>query len=116
MNDGVVRVGQRGSTVETQHVAKRLVRVELVRIELIGHADHLQGALNPIINQADNTASFAYIIQVYDKPEQKTYTQAKGLVINDYQADLEAKWVAALKKKYPVKVNQKVWASILAGK
>ena len=71
---------------------------------------------NPIINQADNTASFAYIIQVYDKPEQKTYAQAKGLVINDYQADLEAKWVAALKKKYPVKVNQKVWASILAGK
>lgn len=70
----------------------------------------------PIINQADNTASFAYIIQVYDKPEQKTYTQAKGLVINDYQADLEANWIAALKKKYPVKVNQKVWASILAGK
>jgi peptidyl-prolyl cis-trans isomerase SurA len=33
-------------------------------------------------------------------------------VINDYQNELEEKWIAELKKKYPVTVNQQVLDSI----
>jgi peptidyl-prolyl cis-trans isomerase SurA len=69
----------------------------------------------PLINKADNTASFAYIIHTYDKPEPRTFAEAKGLVINDYQAELEKEWVAELKKKYPVRVNEKVLRNIEQG-
>lgn len=64
-------------------------------------------------NRDDNTASFAYIIKVYPTPSTKTFAEARGDVITDYQNELEAKWVAELKKKYPVKVNEAVLKSII---
>lgn len=66
----------------------------------------------PFLNTNDNTASFAYVVQVYDKPMQRSYLDAKGLVINDYQTILEDKWNEALRKKYPVVIDQKVLSSI----
>jgi len=62
----------------------------------------------PLINKADNTASFAYILRTYDQPAQRSYGEARGLVINDYQAKLEKEWIEELKRKYPVRVNQQV--------
>ena len=62
----------------------------------------------PLINKNDNTASFAYIVKVYPNPMQRSFIEAKGLVINDYQVLLEEQWTAALKKKYPVVIDQKV--------
>jgi peptidyl-prolyl cis-trans isomerase SurA len=66
----------------------------------------------PLLNKNDNTASFAYIIKVYSQSMQRSFDEAKGLVINDYQAQLEDEWTQALKKKYPVVINQKVLADI----
>ncbi len=66
----------------------------------------------PVVNKTDNTASFAYIVQVNTQPVQRSFNEAKGLVINDYQAVLEQKWDEALRKKYPVVVDQKVLAEI----
>jgi peptidyl-prolyl cis-trans isomerase SurA len=42
----------------------------------------------------------------------RNYSEAKGLVISDYQTELEKQWVAELKKKYPVKVDEKVFQQI----
>jgi peptidyl-prolyl cis-trans isomerase SurA len=66
----------------------------------------------PLINQADNTASFAYIFNAYPQLLQRSFNEAKGIVINDYQSILEKQWEEALKKKYPVKVDEKVLADI----
>lgn len=66
----------------------------------------------PLINKNDNTASFAYIIKAYPQPMQRSFNEARGLVINDYQALLEDEWTAALKKKYPVVIDQKVLSDI----
>jgi peptidyl-prolyl cis-trans isomerase SurA len=66
----------------------------------------------PLVNTNDNTASFAYVTQVYDQPMLRNYNDAKGLVINDYQNILEQNWDKALRKKYPVVIDQKVLASI----
>ena len=66
----------------------------------------------PLVNKNDNTASFAYIIKVYSQPMQRSFDEAKGLVINDYQAQLENEWTETLKKKYPVVINQKELAEI----
>ncbi len=66
----------------------------------------------PFVNTNDNTASFAYIVQSYTQPMQRTFSEAKGMVINDYQAILETKWVELLKKKYPVVIDQKVLSEV----
>jgi peptidyl-prolyl cis-trans isomerase SurA len=50
---------------------------------------------------------------VYTLPEQKSFSDAKGDVINDYQAEIDNQWVNTLKKKYPVVINQQVLQSIL---
>lgn len=66
----------------------------------------------PLVNTNDNTASFAYIIAAHNQPLQRTFNEAKGLVINDYQIVLEKQWTEKLKKKYPVVIDQKVLADI----
>jgi peptidyl-prolyl cis-trans isomerase SurA len=65
-----------------------------------------------LLNKTDNTASFAYIVKVYPQSTQRSFNEAKGLLINDYQDALEQQWNEALHKKYPVVVDQKVLAEI----
>jgi peptidyl-prolyl cis-trans isomerase SurA len=49
------------------------------------------------------------VVQVKELlPEtQKTLEEAKGLVISDYQAFKEEKWLKELAEKYKIVVNQK---------
>jgi peptidyl-prolyl cis-trans isomerase SurA len=67
----------------------------------------------PVLNKGDNTASFAYIMQLFEKPAQRSFEEAKALVVNDYQNDLEARWMQVLQKKYPVTINQSVWSALV---
>lgn len=67
----------------------------------------------PVVNQSDNTASFAYIFNAYPQLLQRSFNEAKGIVINDYQGILEKEWEEVLKKKYPVKVDEKVFSEII---
>jgi len=46
------------------------------------------------------------------KPEPKTYQEAKGIVTADYQSFLEKEWIAELKQKYSVKVDQAVLSTV----
>ncbi len=64
------------------------------------------------VNSTDNTASFAYILKMHPAGGLKSFTEAKSLVINDYQALLEKEWLAELKSKYPVSINQKALTSL----
>ncbi|HMG69201.1 MAG TPA: peptidylprolyl isomerase [Chitinophagaceae bacterium] len=66
----------------------------------------------PLKNKTDGSVSFAYVIKSYPANLPRNYTDAKGLVINDYQAELDKEWIAELKKKYPVKVDEKVFEQI----
>jgi len=66
----------------------------------------------PLKNKTDGSVSFAYILKTYPADMPRSYTEAKGLVISDYQGELEKEWVAELKKKYPVKIDEKVFQQI----
>ncbi len=44
----------------------------------------------------------------------KTFTEARGAVISDYQNHLEKEWIAELKEKYEVEVNQEVLKDVIA--
>jgi peptidyl-prolyl cis-trans isomerase SurA len=67
---------------------------------------------SPVKNKTDGSVSFAYVIKTYPANQPRNFTEAKGLVISDYQNELEKQWVATLKKKYPVKINEAAWKQI----
>ena len=46
------------------------------------------------------------------RPRRKTFEEARGEVIADYQDELENKWIEQLKKKYPVTIDEIVWADL----
>lgn len=77
-------------------------------------ADKLKaGYLSSIVeSETDKSASFYYIVNVYTKPSLRNFDESRGMVMNDYQMELEEKWIADLKKKYPVKLNQQVWEEV----
>jgi len=60
----------------------------------------------PTLNSADNSYAFAYVIKVYNQPTQRSFAEARSLVMADYQTEVEKEWVESLKKKYSVNINQ----------
>jgi peptidyl-prolyl cis-trans isomerase SurA len=69
--------------------------------------------LDPVINQTDNNATLAYVLRVYEKPAPKSFEDARGNVVSDLQGVMDKKWEASLRKKYPVKVNEKVLTGLV---
>ena len=81
----------------------------------IGSQNAQSGYVSSITtNESDKSSTFVIIEKKYNDPSMKSFEQAKGMVVNDYQLSLENKWIESLKLKYPVVVNQKALTSILA--
>ncbi|HMO61775.1 MAG TPA: hypothetical protein PKC39_12865 [Ferruginibacter sp.] len=72
-----------------------------------------EGSITEIIKQNDNTAAFVKVIKVYPALMQRSFDEAKSMVVNEYQQQLEENWMNELAKKYPVKVNQPVLQALL---
>jgi peptidyl-prolyl cis-trans isomerase SurA len=88
-------------------------RYELEQIPNAGTTSMQAGMITtPVKNKTDGSVSFAYILKTYPSNMPRNYSEAKGLVINDYQVELEKQWVTELKKKYPVKIDEKVFQQI----
>jgi peptidyl-prolyl cis-trans isomerase SurA len=64
------------------------------------------------LNHVPSAISFAYIIRKYPTASPRTFDEARGLVISDYQNVLEEKWLDVLKKKYPVVIYEPVFQSL----
>ena len=89
-------------------------RYELSQIPVVERTNFTEGLITaPVTNSGDGTTVFAQIVKLYPADQPRNFEDARGLVINDYQTYLEQKWVDALKKKYPVKVNEKVFQPLL---
>ena len=92
-------------------------RYELGQIPVIDRTHFTAGLITlPVINKTDGTATFTKIIKLYPNYQQRDFEDARGLVINDYQNYLEQEWISQLEKKYPVKVNEKVFNDLLKTK
>jgi peptidyl-prolyl cis-trans isomerase SurA len=88
-------------------------RFEITKIPGAQKTTAKAGTITNIVkNKDDNSSSFALIFKIYPLPGQKTFADARGDVISDFQDSIDKKWIAELKKKYPVKVNEEVLRSI----
>ena len=88
-------------------------RFEITKIPGAQKATAKPGTITNIVkNKDDNSASFALIFKIYPMPGQKSFADARGDVVSDFQDDMDKKWIAELKKKYPVKVNEDVLKGI----
>jgi peptidyl-prolyl cis-trans isomerase SurA len=85
-------------------------RFELNQIP--GHAQMEAGRFTEIQNNADKSVQFGYIIREHNSSSARTFEEARGLAINDYQNELENKWIGELKKKYPVTIDEKVFLTL----
>ena len=89
-------------------------RFEFNQLPVTDQPNFKAGTFTPITtNPNDGSSSFCYIINVYNTTEPRSFDESKGLVINDYQLQLEEKWISQLKKNYPVKVNEAVVKSMV---
>jgi len=89
-------------------------RYELAQLQLPVNATLVPGYISPpVLNSGDNTAGFVKVLQLFPANEQRSFNEARGLVINEYQNFLEEKWITELKKRYPVKVNEPGFQSLL---
>jgi peptidyl-prolyl cis-trans isomerase SurA len=88
-------------------------RFELGQIPVVDRTNFTEGLITANVkNETDNSVAFAYIVKLYPNREIRGFADARGFVINDYQVYLEEQWIAALKKKYPVKINEAVIKSL----
>jgi peptidyl-prolyl cis-trans isomerase SurA len=88
-------------------------RFELSQLPVIDRTIFTAGLFTaPVKNESEGTYTFNYVIDVFNEPGQRSFEDARGMVISDYQQVLEDKWIAGLKKKYPVVVNQAVFQTI----
>ena len=88
-------------------------RFEIAQLPIEENASLRKGWLSPITtNPNDGSSSFCYITNIHPENEVRSFEEAKGLVINDYQIYLEENWLAEQKKKYPVKIDEAVVKSL----
>lgn len=88
-------------------------RYEITKIPGAQKTTLKEGTITNIVtNKDDNSSSFALVFKIYPTSEQKTFAEARGEVVSDFQDELDNKWIVELKKKYPVKVNEDVLRNI----
>ena len=81
--------------------------------QLTGYSEANEGAFSKITNNSDGTASFVKFFKLYEANQQRGFKDSKGMLINDYQTVLEKKWIEALRKKYPVIINEILLQSVI---
>lgn len=66
-----------------------------------------------VVDVADEANSFKfYVVEGIVAPEPKALKDARGIVTSDYQNYLEKAWIAELRNKYPVSVNEETVKSL----
>ncbi|HYJ37311.1 MAG TPA: hypothetical protein VEV87_01795, partial [Chitinophagaceae bacterium] len=89
-------------------------RFEIEQLAMPAEYKYQPRTFTPLIkNQSDTSVSFVYVLQQFPQRSSRSFEEARGYVINDYQVYLEEQWIAQLKKKYPIKVNEVVFRTLL---
>jgi peptidyl-prolyl cis-trans isomerase SurA len=73
----------------------------------------IEGKLTAPVKNADGSFTVVKVTKVYNGPSQKSLEDARGYVVSEYQDYLEKKWNEQLRQKYPMKVENGVFSSMV---
>lgn len=65
------------------------------------------------VNKINDSSYQFIVVKKIDGPEPKSLKEAKGYIVSDYQEYLEKTWLAELRNKYPVTVDESVFKSLV---
>jgi len=68
--------------------------------------------ITPVTKLNDSSYQFVNVVAIV-QPEPKSLKEAKGYAVSDYQEYLEKKWLADLRQKYQLVVNESVFKSLI---
>jgi len=112
-NHTAEEVKARFNTPETMKVVTEESLVEQFRAPELSAVGWQTGSITPLEeNQRSKNLKFVKIEAILPEAN-KTLAEARGYVIADYQDELEREWVEALRNKYKVVINQKVFKSLV---
>lgn len=86
---------------------------EFNKFDKFSKAQITEGKASESKKNEDGTYSVVFAEKVYNEKHPKTLDEARGYVIADYQDHLEKKWNQELRDKYPVKVDNEVFNSMV---
>ena len=87
-------------------------RFETIRLNQFQNITLKKNKLIDPYKTDQNIYVFYYITDIHEQPEQKSFEEAKGMVITDYQAVVEKNWILNLRQTYPVEINYRVFNTI----
>lgn len=73
----------------------------------------VKGKATPAKKNDDGSYTVVVAEEIYNTPTPKTLDEARGYVVAEYQDYLEKEWNAKLRQKYPVKVEESVFKSMV---
>jgi len=73
----------------------------------------LQSNNKKVLNSGNGPFTIIVAKEVYATPGQKTLDEARGYVVAEYQDYLEKQWNEKMRSSYPMKVNEKVFKSMV---
>ncbi|MEO6548887.1 MAG: peptidylprolyl isomerase [Ferruginibacter sp.] len=89
-------------------------RYELQQLQLAAGTELKEGFITaPIVSSGDKTTSFIQVLKMFPPGEQRSFEDAKGLLISDYQSYLEDQWLSELKRNHPLRLNEAVFQTLL---
>ena len=68
--------------------------------------------VSPVKMLNDSTYQFVRVNKLV-APEPKSLKEAKGFIISDYQEFLEKNWMAELRNRYPIVMNDAVFKQLI---
>lgn len=86
---------------------------EFDRFKEVAASDIVAGKPSNATKNSDGTYTVVLADKIFNQPSQKTLDEARGYVSAEYQDTLEKDWSAKLRAKYPLKVDEKVFQSML---
>ncbi len=88
-------------------------RYEFSKFTDAPRAELVAGVLSKPVKNTDGSYTLVKTNEVFNSPAQKSLDDARGYVVAEYQDYLEKEWDSALRNKYPVRVDENVFKSMV---